>query len=85
MQRVEMEELRQREANLTALNAIGPRKKPKIEPGLSPSLQVNINVKHLYPICKLMIWLIRLELSQELQIIHILKMISIVLMCISRN
>lgn len=41
MQRVEMEELRQREANLTALNAIGPRKKPKLEPGLSPSLQVN--------------------------------------------
>jgi len=39
MQRVEMEELRQREANLTALNAIGPRKKPKLEPGLSPSLQ----------------------------------------------
>lgn len=42
MQRVEMEELRQREANLTALNAIGPRKKPKLELGLSPSLQVNI-------------------------------------------
>jgi hypothetical protein len=41
MQRVEMEELRQREANLTALNAIGPRKKPKLEPGLSPSLQVS--------------------------------------------
>lgn len=37
-----MEELRQREANLTALNAIGPRKKPKLEPGLSPSLQVNL-------------------------------------------
>lgn len=35
-----MEELRQREANLTALNAIGPRKKPKLEPGSSPSLQV---------------------------------------------
>jgi len=41
MQRVEMEELRQQEANLTALKAIGPRKKPKLEPGLSPSLQVN--------------------------------------------
>lgn len=41
MQRVEMEELRQREANLTALNAIGPRKKPKLEPGLSPSSQVS--------------------------------------------
>lgn len=39
MQRVEMEELRQREANLTALNAIGPRKKPKLETGISPSLQ----------------------------------------------
>lgn len=31
MQRVEMEELRQREANLTALQAIGPRKKPKLD------------------------------------------------------
>jgi len=41
MQRVEMEELRQREANLTALNAIGPRKKPKLEPGTSPNSQVN--------------------------------------------
>lgn len=44
MQRVEMEELRQREANLTALNAIGPRKKPKLEVGLSPSLQVNLYI-----------------------------------------
>jgi hypothetical protein len=26
-----MEELRQREANLTALTAIGPRKKPKLD------------------------------------------------------
>ncbi|XP_069700930.1 transcription initiation factor TFIID subunit 4-like isoform X2 [Periplaneta americana] len=33
MQRAEMEELRQREANLTALQAIGPRKKPKLESG----------------------------------------------------
>ncbi|XP_066995983.1 transcription initiation factor TFIID subunit 4 [Anabrus simplex] len=31
MQRAEMEELRQREANLTALQAIGPRKKPRLE------------------------------------------------------
>lgn len=31
MQRAEMEELRQREANLTALQAIGPRKKPRID------------------------------------------------------
>ncbi|CAH2237269.1 jg11235 [Pararge aegeria aegeria] len=31
MQRVELEELRQREANLTALQAIGPRKKPRID------------------------------------------------------
>lgn len=47
MQRVEMEELRQREANLTALNAIGPRKKIKLEPGLSPSLQVNIKFNYI--------------------------------------
>ncbi|XP_041986453.1 transcription initiation factor TFIID subunit 4 [Aricia agestis] len=31
MQRAELEELRQREANLTALQAIGPRKKPRID------------------------------------------------------
>jgi len=36
MQRVEMEEVRQREANLTALIAIGPRKKPRLE-GESPA------------------------------------------------
>ncbi|XP_076682898.1 transcription initiation factor TFIID subunit 4 isoform X2 [Andrena cerasifolii] len=33
MQRAEMEELRQREANLTALQAIGSRKKPKLDVG----------------------------------------------------
>ncbi|XP_052859680.1 transcription initiation factor TFIID subunit 4 [Anopheles cruzii] len=37
MQRAEMEELRQRDANLTALQAIGPRKKPKLEEGSSTS------------------------------------------------
>ncbi|XP_050438048.1 transcription initiation factor TFIID subunit 4-like isoform X2 [Adelges cooleyi] len=37
LQRVEMEELRQRDANFTALNAIGPRKKQKLDP--SSSLQ----------------------------------------------
>ncbi|XP_064076292.1 transcription initiation factor TFIID subunit 4-like [Vanessa tameamea] len=31
MQRAELEELRQREANLTALQAIGPRKKPRLD------------------------------------------------------
>jgi transcription initiation factor TFIID subunit 4 len=31
MQRVALEEMRQREANLTALQAIGPRKKPKLD------------------------------------------------------
>ncbi|XP_058466803.1 transcription initiation factor TFIID subunit 4 isoform X3 [Malaya genurostris] len=35
MQRAEMEELRQRDANLTALQAIGPRKKPKLEEGVA--------------------------------------------------
>ena len=32
MQRAEMEELRHREANNTALQAIGPRKKLKLDP-----------------------------------------------------
>lgn len=31
MQRAEMEELRQRDANLTALQAIGMRKKPRLD------------------------------------------------------
>lgn len=31
MQRAELEELRQREANLTALQAIGPRKRPRLD------------------------------------------------------
>ncbi|CRL06913.1 CLUMA_CG019583, isoform A [Clunio marinus] len=35
MQRAEMEELRHREANNTALQAIGPRKKPKMDPDAS--------------------------------------------------
>nr|CAI5865244.1 unnamed protein product [Callosobruchus analis] len=36
MQRLKMEELRQREANATALQAIGPRKRPKMCEGESP-------------------------------------------------
>jgi len=31
MQRAEMEELQQIDANLTALQAIGPRKKPRLD------------------------------------------------------
>lgn len=31
LQRAEMEELRQREANMTALQAIGPRKKIRLD------------------------------------------------------
>nr|XP_029726145.1 transcription initiation factor TFIID subunit 4 isoform X8 [Aedes albopictus] len=38
MQRAEMEELRQRDANLTALQAIGPRKKPKLEEGATTTV-----------------------------------------------
>lgn len=38
MQRAELEELRQREANLTALQAIGPRKKAKLEGGAGDSV-----------------------------------------------
>lgn len=37
MQRAEMEELRHREANNTALQAIGPRKKLKLDPEASAS------------------------------------------------
>lgn len=46
-----MEELRQREANLTALLAIGPRKKPKLDEnsnssisGVGPSSSTSTNV-----------------------------------------
>lgn len=31
MRNAELEEIRQKEANLTALQAIGPRKKPRLE------------------------------------------------------
>lgn len=41
MQRAEMEELRQRDANLTALQAIGPRKKPKLESDTTTTTAVN--------------------------------------------
>lgn len=34
MQRVQLEEMRQRDANLTALQAIGPRKRPKLDSGV---------------------------------------------------
>ncbi|CAG0890388.1 unnamed protein product [Darwinula stevensoni] len=37
MQRAELEELRQKEANLTALQAIGPRKKPKLDTASVPN------------------------------------------------
>lgn len=37
MQRAEMEELRHREANNTALQAIGPRKKLKLDPEATAS------------------------------------------------
>lgn len=48
MQRAEMEELRQRDANLTALQAIGPRKKPKLEEGTATPVAVsNSNVRSL--------------------------------------
>ncbi|XP_077299036.1 transcription initiation factor TFIID subunit 4-like isoform X2 [Arctopsyche grandis] len=43
MQRAEMEEMRQREANLTALQAIGPRKKPRLGPNVGDSSTVESN------------------------------------------
>nr|XP_042902171.1 transcription initiation factor TFIID subunit 4B [Parasteatoda tepidariorum] len=43
MQRAEIEEMRQREANLTALLAIGPRKKQKIDNSASSSGQAGSN------------------------------------------
>lgn len=42
MQRAEMEELRQRDANLTALQAIGPRKKPKLENDTATAAAVSV-------------------------------------------
>lgn len=55
MQRAEMEELRQRDANLTALQAIGPRKKPKLEVDGSSAANVCIvlcqfNAKFMFPL-----------------------------------
>lgn len=42
MQRAEMEELRHREANNTALQAIGPRKKLKLDPEATTATVTNI-------------------------------------------
>lgn len=42
MQRAEMEELRQRDANLTALQAIGPRKKPRLDGEVSSTAVVSV-------------------------------------------
>lgn len=40
-----MEELRQREANITALQAIGPRKKPRLDlPGSSNEVNFTLNL-----------------------------------------
>lgn len=43
MQRAEMEELRQRDANLTALQAIGPRKKPRLDGDSTTTSMVKIS------------------------------------------
>lgn len=43
MQRAEIEEMRQRDANLTALQAIGPRKRPRLEGDTVGSSVVNIS------------------------------------------
>ena len=40
LQRAELEEVRQREANMTALQAIGPRKKAKLDDTVSPLSKV---------------------------------------------
>lgn len=45
MHQAEMEEVRQREANLTALAAIGPRKKRKVEPGDSAGVSLILAVE----------------------------------------
>lgn len=45
LQRAEMEELRQREANMTALQAIGPRKKIRLDSNDSNSPSVSVVLK----------------------------------------
>lgn len=46
MQKAEMEELRQREANITALEAVGPRKKPKLDMNGAALSALQGQVKH---------------------------------------
>lgn len=48
MQRAEMEELRQRDANLTALQAIGPRKKPKLDSDAIASSSVSFQTTFIH-------------------------------------
>lgn len=49
MQRAEMEELRQRDANLTALQAIGPRKKPRLDGDTSSTSSVSLSFANFLP------------------------------------
>lgn len=56
MQRAEMEELRQRDANLTALQAIGPRKKPKLENDTATAAAVSVQFLRISIIMKHLIW-----------------------------
>lgn len=55
MQRAEIEEMRQRDANLTALQAIGPRKKPKLESEVAGTSTVRFFLIH--------VWKIRFHIS----------------------
>lgn len=48
MQRAEMDELRMRDSNLTALLAIGPRKKPRLDGDTATASVVSLNWKQNY-------------------------------------
>lgn len=74
MQRAEMEELRQRDANLTALQAIGPRKKPRLDGDSTTTSMVSFYIKKKWKINKLnkkiFIFVCRQAIQVQAQEVH---------------
>ena len=86
MQRAEMEELRHREANNTALQAIGPRKKLKLDSDATSttvSCHITFSLFHVFhklDVCRhLRVEILELQLAQKLQQHHV--HVSSVLTC----
>lgn len=62
MQQLELAQMQQREANLTALAAIGPRKKRPLDSNIASGLEV---LKLFMCICCILCWIIFIHTCQE--------------------